>query len=169
MVLRDLCERATSSLALDPNTYASLQAFATTPFLWCPSLSLTDPTLILPLLVGLATISNVEVSSVNRKRLQHLLQGPMPAPPAPSGPVNRATAAAAARRRRMFSTTHAAHAPQAPLSRFEQAEKQKYMSEVRDKLVTNILRVSGVLFVPVAMFAPAVSCLHALPCFHAHS
>lgn len=162
LTLRDLCDRSISALPLDPSQYASLQDFASTPFLWCPSLALQDPTFLLPLAVGLATMSNVEVSSINRRRLQEMLAGPVlesASPSRSSTAVNRATISQRLRRR--FSSSSLATAADAqPLSRAERKEKERYLAGMRDRVISNILRVSGVLFVPVAMFAPSAVCAY---------
>ncbi|KAK4047620.1 hypothetical protein OIV83_005278 [Microbotryomycetes sp. JL201] len=85
LIIRDACQRASTTLSLTPSSFtqllanvetestltstalAHLQEFATTPLYWCPSLILPDSTMMLPLAVGLAALANVEVSAKTRK------------------------------------------------------------------------------------------------------
>ncbi|KAM0789979.1 hypothetical protein ACM66B_005311 [Microbotryomycetes sp. NB124-2] len=83
LIIRDACQRASTTLSLTPSTLTQLlpdsestltstalthlQELATTPFYWCPSLILPDSTMMLPLAVGLAALANVEVSAKTRK------------------------------------------------------------------------------------------------------
>jgi hypothetical protein len=86
LIIRDACTRSLSALSLFPPDEAStlinvdptlvsytsttlgyLHDLAATPFLWCPSLVLPDPTLGLPLAVGLVSLLNVEYSAKTRR------------------------------------------------------------------------------------------------------
>ncbi|KAK4051772.1 hypothetical protein OIO90_004596 [Microbotryomycetes sp. JL221] len=90
LIIRDACQRASTTLSLTPSSLNNLltststaedattsiltttalqhlQDLATTSVLWCPSLILPDPTMMLPLAVGIAALANVEVSAKTRK------------------------------------------------------------------------------------------------------
>ncbi|SCV73622.1 BQ2448_6052 [Microbotryum intermedium] len=80
LILRDACQRALEVLPLSPTDLSSLpssptltpeilsnlQDLATSSILWCPSLCLPDSTMFVPLMVGLATLVNTELSAKMR-------------------------------------------------------------------------------------------------------
>jgi len=198
LVLRDACARATSALSITPSSLPSLlegshasalsstalahlHDLAATPFLWCPSLVLPDPTMALPLAVGLAALLNVEVTAKTRRAATaaaEVVDRPgdavLPATGA-GGPGSSASASAPAappvsaseRRRRLAQraragasnarvrtlATASAPPPHPPPSPSAADLPRKPSNERR---VTNILRGASIAFIPLAAMAPSV-------------
>lgn len=186
LVLRDACARAlealplsTSSLAsllptspdslLSPAALSHLHELASTSFLWCPSLILPDPTMALPLAVGLAAMLNVEVTAVTRRAnaaaaraLDEVTVQREQSKHRAADAVGSSLSAAeqrrlSAKRARMgqgrgFAT--ATTRPQVGPPGQEVVEKEEEPRTAR--IMTNVLRGAAVCFIPVAAFAPSV-------------
>ncbi|GAA5911928.1 hypothetical protein JCM8208_002859 [Rhodotorula glutinis] len=200
LVLRDACARATSALAVTPSSLSSLldaspassltstalahlHELASTPFLWCPSLVLPDPTMSLPLAVGLAALLNVEVTAKTRRAATaatEVVDRPSDAVlPAGAGPGGAAggpgagpppqPVSASERRRRLAQRARAgsstakvrglatASGP-SPASATSALELPRKPSNERH--VTNILRGASIAFIPLAAMAPSAVCVY---------
>lgn len=158
LILRDACQRSLASLPLlptDPTApYASLALahlhdLAATPFLWCPSMILPDPTMGLPLAVGLAALANVELSAKTRR-----------ATAAAAMAVAQSRAKEEERKkpvmRKAGTLTNAEKRRQNGVKKVENEGEQEEEPRTA-RIITNALRVSAVLFIPIAAMAPAVS------------
>ncbi|GAA6063423.1 hypothetical protein JCM10212_002092 [Sporobolomyces blumeae] len=69
---------AESFSILSETALQHLHELSSTSFLWCPSLVLPDPTMFLPLGVGLAALLNVEVQAKNRQAQTAAAEGTVP-------------------------------------------------------------------------------------------
>ncbi|GAA5963274.1 hypothetical protein JCM21900_000316 [Sporobolomyces salmonicolor] len=179
LVLRDASDRAVACLNLTPSDLPSLLSasestsaltatalshlheLASTPFLWCPSLVLPDPTLCLPLAVGIAALLNVEVTAKTRQATAAAATGAI-TPPSPSalplaGPVS------ASEKRRFVARRAREGAPVTVRGLATQASRAKGPAptpsiELEKKpdtarIMTNVLRGASLAFIPVAGFA----------------
>ncbi|ORY83517.1 hypothetical protein BCR35DRAFT_331167 [Leucosporidium creatinivorum] len=228
LILRDACQRALAALpltstslttlppspdgasTLTPEVLGHLHDLAATAFQWCPSLVLPDPTMALPLAVGLAALANVEVSAKTRRanaaaalaeRGDGVGQGVdraarvgmrVGAVGAKAGERERAfsgslTAAEKGRIRarrsrdqagppssRGYATPSLSTAAPAPASPSAPApaptkeelelqahyEREQQLEPRAARIMTNALRFSAVLFIPVAAMAPSAVCLY---------
>ncbi|GAA6038133.1 hypothetical protein JCM8097_007563 [Rhodosporidiobolus ruineniae] len=219
LALRDACTRALSALSISPDALpallsaegssmsslltpealAHLHELSSTPLLWCPSLVLPDPTMFLPLSVGLAALLNVEVTARTRRAVVEgaarvgEVDGPERAAKgaatgggggggaAQGGTGGMQPLSAAEKRRivarralagaqpiaRQLSTSPPSLLPPSPrLS----AGPAKGTTSVdvgaglrgarQQRIVTNVLRVAAVAFIPVAGMAPAAVCAY---------
>ena len=206
LTLRDACTRAAASLGLSPTqlvpddpasplSYLSttalehLHELASTSFLWCPSLVLPDPTMLLPLAVGVVSLLNVELSAKNRLRQTEVDQDQLEGNAAPvvegarvaSGSVSasekRRIVARKARegehvRVRGYATVPrrtATPSPPPPRSANNVAASDSTTVVAGGtkpntaRIVTNVLRFASVAFIPVAGLAPSVRSLFSLP------
>lgn len=231
LILRDACQRALAALpltstslttlpsspdgpsTLTPDVLGHLHDLAATSLEWCPSLVLPDPTMALPLAVGLAALANVEVSAktrranaaaalaergdgagegVNRAARVGVRVG---AVGAKAGERERAfsgslTAAEKGRIRarrsrnqapdlstRGYATPSLSTSAPVPASKATPAptkeelelqahyEREQQLEPRAARIMTNALRFSAVLFIPVAAMAPSVSPLSVLAYF----
>lgn len=182
LVLRDACARAESVLAVAPSQLSSLLSasptsaltesglahlheLACTSWAWCPSLILPDPSMLLPLGVGLSALLNVEVNQRTR-RATSAAAADEPAPPvqtvtptasSPSIAERRRLAARRARGERSL-VTHAS--PPSSRSLATDATTREVEVTARkpnsQRIVTNVLRLASVAFIPIAGMAPSV-------------
>lgn len=232
LILRDACAHALVALPLTPASLTSLLTptnpdaysilrpellgylhdFASTSFLWCPSLVLPDPSMLLPLTVGLAALLNVEVTAKTRQANARAAvlgnqstqaQGPSEGGPGAAGPGIRISLSAAEKRRLAARVATSAARPvtstagsgagldhratptrnyvtpslaasaigpakskspgsSGPMTREErtalaEAEEQEKLDPRAARIMTNALRFSAVLFMPIAAMAPSVS------------
>lgn len=191
LVLRDACARAESVLAVAPSQLSSLLSasptsaltetslahlheLASTSWAWCPSLILPDPSMLLPLGVGLSALLNVEVNQRTRRATSAAAAdepAPAPAPvtPAPSSSPSiaerRRLAARRARGERSLVTASSAALPHSrrhlatdantttDTTREVEVTARKPNSQ---RIVTNVLRLASVAFIPIAGMAPSV-------------
>ncbi|GAA5977012.1 hypothetical protein JCM10908_004821 [Rhodotorula pacifica] len=201
LVLRDACARAESVLAVAPSNFGSLLSasptsaltegalahlheLASTPLWWCPSLILPDPTMLLPLGVGLTALLNVEVNQRTRRLTAEAAAGEAgPAPVAvpagsdattppsssPSIAERRRLAARRVRGERSLVTqasSPSAHTVPTQPARHLATEARREEVEVTarkpnsQRIVTNVLRLASVVFIPVAGMAPSAVCLY---------
>ncbi|TKA52626.1 hypothetical protein B0A53_04636, partial [Rhodotorula sp. CCFEE 5036] len=186
LVLRDACARAESVLAVAPSQLSSLLSasptsaltesglahlheLASTSWAWCPSLILPDPSMLLPLGVGLSALLNVEVNQRTR-RATSAAAADEPAPPvqtvaptasSPSIAERRRLAARRARGERSL-VTHAS--PPSSRSLATDAITREVEVTARkpnsQRIVTNVLRLASVAFIPIAGMAPSAVCLY---------
>lgn len=201
LTIRDVCQRALTSLTA-PDTLANsspalldaLHEFATTPAMWCASLALPDQSMLLALWVGLAAVSNVELSTLLRRRTSarlskeatesnERLAGAKRDQALEARKALRSEAAQAwlmrndpqAQPKRGYATKRTPPAPlptssrggtnvrARPVSQAQPAataENDGAVIEQEDpltaRIVTNALRISGIVFIPIAAQAPAV-------------
>lgn len=177
LILRDACQRSLESLphlpSIATSSYSSqalaqLHDFAASPFLWCDSLILPDPTLGLPLAVGLAALMNVEVGAKNRAAIARAARAgtidrledekqeqALPKVSRKEGALRqwelgqkRRYSVAADQRQ---SRTTVAKPPPVVVPEPEREEEPRTA-----RLITNALRVSSVAFIFIALQAPAV-------------
>lgn len=206
LILRDACTRSlsflSSTLPASTPELQNLLDLSATPLWWCPSMILPDPTMGLPLLVGLAAMLNVEVSARNRKvNATGVEEVPKDKRLAGDGKGVGLTAAdrrrleASKARQRSFSTSasslavkptpvksntidiHLSHSQaqklglgkgnplkQAPLAAPAPPpapEVETSPEEPRTaRIITNVLRVSAVMFIPIAAMAPSAVCAY---------
>lgn len=188
LILRDACQRSLESLphlpSLVTDSYSSqalaqLHDFAATPFLWCDSLILPDPTLGLPLAVGLAALMNVEVGAKNRAAIARAAR---------AGTIDRLEdekIEATTPKPKIEATTPKPSRREGALKQWEMGQKRRFSVAVGNgrpvarnvepsqqpepeeeeeprtaRLITNALRVSSVAFIMIALQAPAVSFFH---------
>ncbi|GAA5893066.1 hypothetical protein JCM5296_003063 [Sporobolomyces johnsonii] len=189
LVLRDACVRAIQCLNVTPSdlpallsasestsaltatALAHLHELAATPFLWCSSLALPDPTLALPLAVSLAMLLNVEVTARTRQAAAAAATGGI-TPPSPSalpatGPITASEKRRFVARRaregnpinvRGLATqaSPAKEAPSTPPTPTVELDKRSQGAQV----MTTVLRSSALMFIPVAAFAPSAVCVY---------
>ncbi|GAA5871440.1 hypothetical protein JCM1840_002895 [Sporobolomyces johnsonii] len=189
LVLRDACVRAIQCLNVTPSdlpallsasestsaltatALAHLHELAATPFLWCSSLALPDPTLALPLAVSLAMLLNVEVTARTRQAAAAAATGAV-TPPSPSalpatGPITASEKRRFVARRaregnpinvRGLATqaSPAKEAPSTPPTPTVELDKRSQGAQV----MTTVLRSSALMFIPVAAFAPSAVCVY---------
>ncbi|GAA5826415.1 hypothetical protein JCM3770_004697 [Rhodotorula araucariae] len=193
LVLRDACARAIAALGVAPSSLsalldaspasaltssalAHLHELASTPFLWCPSLVLPDPTMALPLAVGLAALLNVEVTARTRRAQSAAAEAVarpgdavLPGPSSGAGPAPVPVVSASERRRvlarrardgsphaRVRGLTTLPVRPPAPAK--DGADLPRKPSN--ERLVTNMLRGASIAFIPLAGMAPAAVCVY---------
>lgn len=186
LVLRDACARAESVLAVAPSQLSSLLSasptsaltetslahlheLASTSWAWCPSLILPDPSMLLPLGVGLSALLNVEVNQRTRRATSAAAADePAPAPAQTQTPTATASSPSIAERRRLAARRHRGErslvtaTPALPPSRRHLATDATREIEVTtrkpnsQRIVTNVLRLASVAFIPIAGMAPAV-------------
>lgn len=200
LTLRDGCTRALTFLGSTlPATTPSLQHLldlSATPLWWCPSMILPDPTAILPLMVGLAAMMNVELSARYRRVAATGVEDPAGAPGASDG---KGVGMSAADRRRVETqrartrstsspikvaipreiesrntprgtrqlATTASVAPASPAnpvvkppSPADGAPPLEQEEGRTPRIVTNVLRISAVMFIPIAAMAPSAVCAY---------
>lgn len=185
LVLRDACARAESVLAVAPSNLAPLldaspastltstalahlHELASTPLWWCPSMILPDPTMLLPLGVGLSALLNVEVNQRTRRVATDAAatEDPVAAPlgsssssGAPVAPAAPVTPSIAERRRLAARRAHGSRGL-ATAASGAAADKVEIVARKPDsqRIVTNVLRFASVAFIPVAGLAPSVRC-----------
>ncbi|BGP41634.1 Cytochrome c oxidase assembly protein cox18, mitochondrial [Rhodotorula kratochvilovae] len=193
LVLRDACSRAIAALGIAPSSLSSLldvspasvlsadalahlHELAATPFLWCPSLVLPDPTMYLPLAVGLAALLNVEVTAKTRRARsaaaeivdrpgEAVLPGPSSPPGAGPGAPPPPPVSASERRRVLARRARdgSPHARVRGLATQAQAAKEGAdlpRKPSNERLVTNMLRCASVAFIPLAGLAPSAVCVY---------
>ncbi|GAA6023619.1 hypothetical protein JCM8202_005830 [Rhodotorula sphaerocarpa] len=196
LVLRDACARAESVLAVAPSNLGSLleaspasgltatglahlHELASTPLGWCPSLILPDPTMLLPLAVGLSALLNVEVNQRTRRavagsaaaggaddsgaaRVQRSETSPTPSiaerrrlatRPRPAGPSPARRGLATASKDGSGAGAGAA----AAIAGEVEVVSRRPNSQ---RIVTNVLRLASVAFIPVAGMAPSAVALY---------
>ncbi|GAA5942772.1 membrane insertase COX18 [Sporobolomyces koalae] len=173
LTLRDACTRAIAALGLDSAAASTtsittsaldhLHALGASSFAWCPSLVLPDPTMNLPLGVGLVTLLNVELSAKNRLRQTAAEQRNIDAPPpnpAPS-PAGGSTVVSASEKRRIVArrARDGQHVRVRPYSTGTATVEQPTKPDTA-KIVTNVLRFASIAFIPVAGLAPSAVCLY---------
>lgn len=194
LVLRDACARAESVLAVAPSNLGSLleaspasgltatglahlHELASTPLGWCPSLILPDPTMLLPLAVGLSALLNVEVNQRTRRavagsaaaggaddsgaaRVQRSETSPTPSiaerrrlatRPRPAGPSPARRGLATASKDGSGAGAGAAAATAGEVEVVSRRPNSQ-------RIVTNVLRLASIAFIPVAGMAPSVGC-----------
>ncbi|GAA5913795.1 hypothetical protein JCM6882_007701 [Rhodosporidiobolus microsporus] len=205
LVLRDACARASAALPispdalpslisaspsslLSPTALAHLHDLAATPLWWCPSLVLPDPTMFLPLAVGVAALLNVEVTAQTRRAAVGAV-GAVEGAPQPdvvqaassSSPAGQVTGAmpvvSAAERRRLVArrarageSVHARQFSSSPsLLAVAPGSGGPIAADVgagvvkgqrQQRVVTNMLRVAAVAFIPLAGMAPSAVCIY---------
>ncbi|GAA5966507.1 hypothetical protein JCM3765_007593 [Sporobolomyces pararoseus] len=192
LTLRDACTRALSTLSLtstdlpiEESSYLTqtglnhLQELSSTSFLWCPSLILPDPTMFLPLGVGIISLLNVELSAKNRLNQTEKAESTLNQTPntttSEEVTMVRSSMSASEKRRmvarkardgeivkvRGYSTrsTTTPSNPVDPSSSSTQVEVGGTKLNTA-KIVTNILRFASVAFIPVAGLAPSAVCLY---------
>ncbi|GAA5856153.1 hypothetical protein JCM8547_003006 [Rhodosporidiobolus lusitaniae] len=203
LVLRDACARASSAVSISSDTLSSLLSnypssilspealshlheLASTPVLWCPSLVLPDPTMYLPLGVGLAALLNVEVTAHTRRATaeaaQALNQPQQPAVSELRAPEGSGGVLSAAEKRRFvarraregapvkvrgLSTSSVALAPPPPAPGAAAGGRAALTADVgagvkgdSQRIVTNMMRVAAVAFIPLAGMAPSAVCIY---------
>ncbi|GAA5978310.1 hypothetical protein JCM11641_004650 [Rhodosporidiobolus odoratus] len=190
LVLRDACARATSLLSVTTESLPSLltaspssqltttalshlQDLAATSFLWCPSLALPDPTMFLPLFVGLASLLNVEVTARTRRATTSAAQA-LDRPAAPeqlaSSQQQGGGVISAAEKRRFLARRAREGAPvnvrglatsANPTGAGSGSVTADVGAGIKDdrqqRRVTNMLRGAAVAFIPLAGMAPSES------------
>lgn len=195
LTLRDACTRSLSSLPLSSSSLSSLQTpfqslspsalshlheLASTPFLWCPSLVLPDPTMFLPLGVGIAALLNVELSAKHRlaqteDATTSMNHAPIRPPIAAVKVGGRAMSASEKRRlvaRRARSgeevKVRGIHSTSRTSTKTSAVNEKVQIQQVvgggggssskpnTARIVTNVLRFASVAFIPVAGLAPSV-------------
>ncbi|GAA5841317.1 hypothetical protein JCM11251_001623 [Rhodosporidiobolus azoricus] len=206
LILRDACARATAALAISPENLPSLLTasptsllnhsalqhlhdLASTPFLWCPSLVLPDPTMFLPLAVGVAALLNIEVTAQTRRAAVGAVgavEEPQPdvsaAAASPAGPGAAPTGGmpvvSAAQRRRLVAS-RARDGLQPSARQFSSSPSTLlavpprpggpikadvgagvFKGKLQQRVVTNMLRVAAVAFIPLAGMAPSAVCIY---------
>ncbi|GAA5913535.1 membrane insertase COX18 [Sporobolomyces salmoneus] len=193
LTLRDACSRAAASLPLStsdlsssfsdsylsPSALQHLHDLASTSVLWCPSLVLPDPTMFLPLGVGIVSLLNVELSAKNRLRQTQDAEGTLEGDPSlptrsDGGGIEggRSMGMSASEKRRMvarkardgeiirvrgYSTTTS---PAPTSTRGAVTIKAGSNKPNTARIVTNVLRFASVAFIPVAGLAPSAICLY---------
>ncbi|KWU42532.1 hypothetical protein RHOSPDRAFT_35976 [Rhodotorula sp. JG-1b] len=188
LVLRDACARAESVLAVAPSQLsfllsasptsaltesglAHLHELASTSWAWCPSLILPDPSMLLPLGVGLSALLNVEVNQRTRRATSAAAADePAPAPvqtsttgtaptSSPSIAERRRLAARRARGERSLAT-HASPPSSRTLATDSREVEVTARKPNSQRIVTNVLRLASVAFIPIAGMAPSAVCLY---------
>lgn len=183
LVLRDACARAESVLAVAPSQLSSLLSasptsaltesglahlheLASTSWAWCPSLILPDPSMLLPLGVGLSALLNVEVNQRTRRTTSAAAADePAPAPVQTSTTVTTSSPSIAERRRlaarrargERSLATHASPPSSRSLATSDSREVEVTARKPNSqRIVTNVLRLASVAFIPIAGMAPSV-------------
>lgn len=173
LVLRESCSRSLVALAdshsvvLDTLQSSNVQ-LALESFAWCPSLAQVDPYTILPLLVSLSALSNVEIQAAARKQIGQAPSSVLTSTKAvPETEISAGTSELTKRiqlsrpaplahpallQLRKIGTVSKSHAPQPSSS-----SSTEISSSFRNNAITNILRFASILFLPVAAYAPVVS------------
>lgn len=196
LAIRDACQRALVSLPFlptsptpiaddYPRSLSQLHDFAGSSLLWCDSVIMPDPTLALPLMVGLIALINVEIGARNRQaiaramragevdRLEDVRKSQTSAGRQETRAALRDKAvkqweaqqrrgyAVMVRRQRVMPKDGVEAARVRALSEAETAALEKQTSEAEEeprtaRIVTNVLRVTAVIFIPIFAQAPAV-------------
>ncbi|GAA6025553.1 hypothetical protein JCM11491_000053 [Sporobolomyces phaffii] len=186
LTLRDACTRSVATLAVDPSSdllaassswlsptaLEHLHALASTPVLWCPSLVLPDPTMLLPLAVGVASLLNVEVSARNRLHQTEAAQQTLdhPATPTTTTPTPTSQTVTASEKRRIVARKarqgelvrvrgYSSSSSSSPSTRTPTPPESTTKPNTA-RIVTNVLRFASVAFIPVAGLAPSAVCLY---------
>ncbi|GAA93485.1 uncharacterized protein L969DRAFT_18811 [Mixia osmundae IAM 14324] len=126
---------------------SSPSPLATESFLSCPSLVEVDPTMLLPLCVGLLSLANVQFSGMNNRTMR-AMQRLVTSKSAPSPTPAPATGRSASARRSQQSNT-------APDARIARTEELQIETSKRERLTTNILSVVSLAVIYIAAQAPA--------------
>jgi inner membrane protein COX18 len=191
LTIRDACQRSLESL---PPTAASssysesalshLHDLATTSFLWCPSLALPDPQLLLPLFAGVAFLANVELGAKARAAVMLSVRAGEADRERDSDRKRKVTQKEALERRsrdaitqwemnrkgsRSFSAASIAYLSKEidsarKLNGNERTKERETTAEGfpredkdrTNRIITNALRVASVALIPVFAAAPAV-------------
>ncbi|SCZ88769.1 BZ3500_MvSof-1268-A1-R1_Chr10-3g03082 [Microbotryum saponariae] len=199
LILRDACQRALlvlpfspahlplpSSATLTPEILSNLQDLATSSFLWCPSLCLPDSTMFVPLMVGLATLLNTEVSAKMRravmragKEVDRIEDGRIAGNAVLGVRVGQVGAlgtrglTAAEKRRvtvinsrregndRTRGLTTQVRTTNGPKEQVQEVVDGEDEEEPRNsRIITNAMRCASVAFIPIAAMAPVAVCLY---------
>lgn len=194
LTLRDACTRALSTLNIDESTLSKLSTLdggqqqslltlealshlhelSSTTLLWCPSLILPDPTMLLPLGVGLLALLNVEVQAKNRERaIDPVSSTTTNDRGGGDGREGKMGVVSASEKRRILARRArsgqvvinrgiSTSVPTRSTSVSSRPEEQSVsigggISKPNTaKIVTNVLRFASVAFIPVAGLAPSV-------------
>ncbi|KDE06793.1 hypothetical protein MVLG_02832 [Microbotryum lychnidis-dioicae p1A1 Lamole] len=198
LILRDACQRALlvlplspahlplpSSATLTPEILSNLQDLATSSFLWCPSLCLPDSTMFVPLMVGLATLVNTEVSAKLRRAVMRAgkevdrIEGRIAGNAVVGlrmgqvGALGTSGLTAAEKRRitvinsrregndgtrGLTTQTRTTNGPKEQVQEVVEAEDEEEPRSSR--IITNAMRCASVAFIPIAAMAPVAVCLY---------
>ncbi|KAL8292915.1 hypothetical protein RQP46_000609 [Phenoliferia psychrophenolica] len=163
LVLRNAADRSLAAVSLIPDSPAALASysdaalvhlhhFAATPFLWCESLVLPDPYMALPLAVGLAALTNVEVSAANRERVT-------------ADALASADARGADWQKNVTSGVVARSGPNISVAAkrrmaIDRARRESEKTKEKGGIMTFVMRAGALLFIPFAAMSPSAVCVY---------